>query len=55
MNIARFDLERWQSMHEHEVEINLSESGVHPLRLRELMEDADVGLEDLRRAAKGAG
>ena len=42
MDIERFDLERWQSIHEHAVEINLSESGVYPLRLREL-----VGVEDL--------
>ncbi len=45
MNIESFDLERWQSVHEHQVEINLSESGVHPLRLRELVEAGDV--EDL--------
>ena len=38
MQISSFDLERWQSQHEHEVEINLSESGVHPLRVRELVE-----------------
>ncbi len=47
MNIERFDLERWQSIHEHDVEINLSESGVQPLRLRELMDGAGAGLEDL--------
>ena len=53
MNIERFDLERWQSLHEHRVAINLSESGVHPLRLRELLKtadasaDADIGLADL--------
>ena len=45
MDIERFDLERWQSVHEHDVEINLSESGVHPLRLQEIVETAD--LEDL--------
>ncbi|MCH7748939.1 MAG: aminotransferase class I/II-fold pyridoxal phosphate-dependent enzyme [Acidobacteria bacterium] len=45
MDIERFDLERWQSIHEHGVEINLSESGVHPLRLRELVGVAD--LDDL--------
>ena len=42
MDIERFDLERWQSIHEHNVEINLSESGVHPLRLREIVETADL-------------
>ena len=45
MDIERFDLERWQSIHEHDVEINLSESGVHPLRLEEVVETAD--LDDL--------
>ena len=45
MDIERFDLERWQSMHEHDVEINLSESGVHPLRLEELVGATD--LEDM--------
>ena len=45
MDLERFDLERWQSIHEHDVEINLSESGVHPLRLREIVEAGD--LEDL--------
>ena len=42
MDIERFDLERWQSVHEHDVEINLSESGVHPLRLQELVETTDL-------------
>ena len=42
MDIERFDLERWQSIHEHDVEINLSESGVRPLRLRELVDVADL-------------
>ena len=45
MRIEPFDLERWQSIHEHTVEINLTESGVHPLRVRELIEPS--GLEDL--------
>ena len=31
-----FELERWQSTHENDVELNLSESGVHPLTLGEL-------------------
>ena len=29
-------MERWQSIHENRVEFNLSESGVHPLTMREL-------------------
>ena len=33
-----FVMERWQSQFENEVVLNLSESGVHPLTLRELLE-----------------
>ncbi len=43
-----FCLERWQSLHETRVEVLLSESGVHPLSLRELEElgaAVDRGLE----------
>lgn len=35
-----FEMERWQSMYENRVDYNLSESGVHPLRLKELL---DIG------------
>ena len=38
MQISSFDLERWQSKYEHEVKINLSESGVLPLRVQELLQ-----------------
>ena len=41
MNIEPFALERFQSVYEHQVEINLSESGVEPLRLEDLL-PADV-------------
>jgi aspartate/methionine/tyrosine aminotransferase len=34
-----FQMERWMSLHEQDVEYNLSESGVHPITLRELLED----------------
>ena len=37
MNIEPFALERFQSVYEHRVEINLSESGVEPLRLEDLL------------------
>lgn len=40
MKIEPFMMERMQSTWEHHVEINLSESGVHPLTLGELLEDA---------------
>ncbi len=36
MRIEPFLMERWQSTHENHVEINLSDSGVHPMTLREL-------------------
>ena len=34
-----FEMERWMSKFEQSVEYNLSESGVHPLQLGELLED----------------
>jgi len=40
MKIEPFDMERMQSTYEHHVEINLSESGVHPLTLGELLDGA---------------
>ena len=39
MQIETFELERWQSLHEHRVEVNLSDSGIHPMTLRELIGD----------------
>lgn len=63
MKLQPFELERWQSTWEHQVEYNLSESGVEPLKLRELLDgDASVmltqslgysqtnGTEELRKA-----
>jgi len=43
-----FRMERWQSTYEHRVQINLSESGVHPLTVGELtaLSDRDVALDD---------
>ena len=38
MRIEPFVMERWQSTFEHQVAYNLSESGVHPLTLKELVE-----------------
>lgn len=37
MTFVAFELERWQSAWENRVHINLSESGVHPLSIRELL------------------
>jgi aspartate/methionine/tyrosine aminotransferase len=48
MKLAPFELERLQSVWEHRVAWNISESGVHPLRLDELAdreEDRDALLE----------
>lgn len=61
MKFEPFLMERTQSIWEHHVEINLAESGVEPLRLGELMENASVddtrlsypqtnGTEELRDA-----
>ena len=46
---APFRMERWQSTYEHRVEINLSESGVHPLTVDGLLElaGADVDIGDI--------
>ncbi len=49
MKIEEFKLERLQSLWENEVEINLTESGVHPLTLRELLDDDEIAeVLDLR-------
>jgi aspartate/methionine/tyrosine aminotransferase len=44
-----FRMERWQSTHEHRVDINLSESGVHPLTVGELIElsGADFDVDEV--------
>src|SRR5690242_16453351 len=39
MRLERFAMERMQSTYENQVEFNLSESGVRPLRLAELVDD----------------
>ena len=38
VKLDRFELERFQSEWEHRVEYNLSESGVEPLHVRELLD-----------------
>ncbi|MBN1271642.1 MAG: aminotransferase class I/II-fold pyridoxal phosphate-dependent enzyme [Candidatus Aminicenantes bacterium] len=48
MKIEPFQMERMQSTWENRVEFNLSESGVHPLSLHELLDgDADRILQDV--------
>ncbi len=49
MRYTPFRMERWQSTYENQVEINLSESGVHPLTVGELLELAG---EDPRAVGK---
>jgi aspartate/methionine/tyrosine aminotransferase len=39
MRLEQFAMERMQSTYENQVEFNLSESGVHPLQLGELVDD----------------
>jgi aspartate/methionine/tyrosine aminotransferase len=47
MQVPRFEMERWQSVWEHHVALNISESGVRPMSVEELCPDP----EDLRRLA----
>src|SRR5213592_4175470 len=42
LRFVPFELERWQSTYENQVRYNLSESGVHPLTVGELLELADA-------------
>src|SRR4051794_32923362 len=43
MRLDQFELERSQSTYEHQVDYNLSESGVQPLTVGELIGDAASG------------
>ncbi len=47
MPFITFDLERWQSTWENRVRYNLSESGVHPLSVRELLALAESTADPL--------
>jgi aspartate/methionine/tyrosine aminotransferase len=49
MKLEPFALERLQSIWEHKVAWNLAESGVHPLRVEELVESDDDRLSLLRQ------
>ncbi len=46
MSFLPFAMERWQSTYENRVDYNLSESGVHPLTLRKLLDLAGVQSTD---------
>ena len=41
MKFEQFELERNQSLFENEVDFNLSESGVHPLKLSEILTEEE--------------
>ena len=47
MRIEPFSMERWQSTHEHHVDLNLSDSGAHPYTVRELLGDDPLILDAL--------
>ncbi len=47
MKYHPFIMERWQSTYEHRVRFNLSESGVHPLSVTELLSLADLPADTL--------
>ena len=49
MRLEQFAMERMQSTWENRVEINLSESGVHPMRVDELCDSADLRDRVLRQ------
>ena len=53
MKFPSFDLERIQSIYENSVEINLTESGIEPLSLKELMNPKE--LEELLNLSLGYG
>jgi hypothetical protein len=42
MKLERFELERNQSEWEHHVDYNLSESGVEPLHIRDLLDTKEL-------------
>ena len=42
-----FQMERYMSAYEQEVDYNLSESGVHPMLLRELLSIENTSFEEL--------
>jgi len=54
MQIPCFEMERWQSMWENRVALNITESGVEPLSARELVEDP-AALESLLEVRLGYG
>lgn len=50
-----FEMERWQSTFEHRVRFNLSESGVHPMSVTELLELSEIPVEEFLSVRLGYG
>jgi len=48
MKFPSFDLERIQSLYENSVEVNLTESGIEPLSLKELMNAVYIFLKNIK-------
>lgn len=55
MSFVPFEMERWQSTWEHRVRFNLSESGVHPFTVRELLDLAGLAAAPLLDTRLGYG
>src|SRR5439155_26715961 len=53
LRFVPFELERWQSTWEHRVRYNLSESGVHPRSIGELLELAGAPARPLLEVRLG--
>jgi len=53
MSFEPFAMERWQSTWENRVQFNISESGVHPLTVAELLALAGASLEEVGAARLG--
>jgi len=53
MTFVPFELERWQSTWENRVKYNLSESGVHPLSVGELLQLAEAATDPLLKVRLG--
>src|SRR5919202_3207432 len=52
MRLEQFSLERMQSTYENQVAFNLSESGVHPLTLAELVDDRNAATALMNEALR---
>ena len=53
MKLEPFELERIQSIYENSVDVNLTESGIEPMSLKELMNNSE--LEELINMPMGYG